>query len=129
MKVEFIDVIVIVGWAVAIASILLQSLYIRPLVTWFEFTLLFLVSSLSGALLENLETVVVGFVGAFVLAVIIAYSFLTLPSLLGIAGVAGAALSTSAIVMVFRNAFPNTFVCVLLGGLFGSFIGERFKLR
>jgi len=123
------DAGVTVGWAVIIASIFAQALFVRQTLTELDIVLLFLASAVAGAVLVDIETLVLSFVIAFGLSVVFAYFCLVLPSLLGLAGVAGEALYSAAIVMIFRSVFPSPFIFILLGGFLGSFIGEMLRLR
>jgi len=120
--------LVAVGWAIVIASVFVQSLYVRPALTEFEIILLFLASAVAGAVLVDIEKLIVSFFLAIGLAIFLSYFCLVLPSVLGFAGVAGEALYSAAIVMLFRSVFPAPFIFILLGGLLGSFIGERLNL-
>jgi len=129
LKVELLDLAVIAGWAVAITSIIVNSLYVRPLLTWVDIVLLFVASAMSGMMLVDLESVVVGFVVAFALATVMTYILLCLPTILGISGAIGEVLSSGAVVMVFRSIFPVPFILILIGGFFGSFLGEKFRTR
>jgi len=129
LRIELRDAAVTAGWAVAIDSVILRALYFRPFLMELDFLLLFLASVLVGAVLVDIETVVASFVGAFVLAVAIAYFCLTLPDILGVVGAAGRALSSGAIVMVFKSIFPLPLLVILFGCLLGSIVGERLNLR
>ena len=129
LRVEFRDIAATVGWAIVIASIVLQALYIRFFLTELELILLFLVSTVVGSVLVDVGKVVVGFVGAVALAIVIAYFCLILPSMLRIAGVTGEAMYSGAIVMIFRSTFPIPLIAILFGGFFGSFVGEMLRLR
>lgn len=123
------DVLVTLGWAIAVASISVQALYVRPILTQHEIVLLFVVSVVAGMILVDLEILVSSFFVAFGLAFSLAYFCLVLPSLLGIAGPAGEVLYSGAVVLIFRAVFPAPFFVILIGGFFGSFLGERLKLR
>jgi len=90
---------------------------------------MFVVSAVVGAVLVDIETVAVSFVGAFALAVALVYVCFTLPGLLGIVGALSEVLYRAAVVMVFKSIFPFPLIVVLIGGFFGSILGEMMNLR
>lgn len=90
---------------------------------------MFLISALAGICLSDVESLVLGFVIAFGLAIAFSYVCLILPALLGLVGPAGEALYDAAIVMIFRSVFPGPFFLILLGGFMGNFVGDRWVLR
>lgn len=123
------DVATTVGWAIVIASIVSQALYVRVSLIELDLILLFLTSVVAGSVVADLETLIASFLAAMVLGLLMIYSLLTLPSILKIAGVASGDLYSGAILMIFRNVFPIPLIIVLFGGLLGSFVGERLRLR
>jgi len=122
------DAGVTLGWAVMVASLIVQALYVRQALTESEIVLLFVVSVVAGALLVDIERMVLSFVMAFGLAVVFSYFCLILPSLLGLVGVAAEALYSAAVAMIFPAVFPSPFFVTILGGFLGSFIGESLNL-
>jgi len=127
-RLELRDVAATTGWAVVLASIVLQALYVRASVAEFEIVLLFFGSVIVGAVLADLERLILGCVAAIALSVVIMYVCLNLPVVLHLAA-AAEALGSGAIVMIFRGIFPIPIVAILFGGLLGSYIGERLQFR
>lgn len=128
MKDNLWKIVVTVGWGVIVASLSLQALYIRPLLSALDIFLLFLASVAAGMVLVDVKAVVLSFVVALAIAISLMYFCLTLPSTLGIAGDLTEALQSGAVVMVFKGIFPTSVLAILFGGFFGSIIAERLRL-
>lgn len=127
-RVELRDVAATAGWIILLSAVILPALYVRASLTELDLVLLFLGSAVVGAVLADLEKLIISFVVAVPSSLVIIYAFLNLPVFLNLA-VAGEALGAGAIVMIFRAIFPISIVIILFGGLLGSFIGERLNLR
>ena len=128
LRLQLRDVTATTGWAVVLASVVLQALYVRASLTEFEIVLLFFGSVVVGAVLADLERLILSCVAAIALSVVIMYICLNLPAILHLA-TAAEALGEGAIVMVFRGIFPIPIIAILFGGLLGSYIGERLQFR
>jgi len=122
------DALASLGWAVVLAFVFLQALYFRGFLIESDLVLLFLGSALVGAIVADVEMLVLIFIGAMSLASFIVYFCLYLPVVLGLV-IAGGALEEGVIVMIFRSVFPFAIVLILFGGFFGTYIGERLNLR
>jgi hypothetical protein len=122
------DALASLGWAVVLAFVFLQALYFRGFLIESDLVLLFLGSALVGAIVADVEMLVLIFIGAMALATFIVYFCLYLPVVLGLV-IAGGALEEGVIVMIFRSVFPFAIVLILFGGFFGTYIGERLNLR
>jgi len=105
-----------------------QAFYVTDSLSEFDLVLLFLGSTVVGAILVDLERLVLSFVVALSLSVLITDVCMNLPIILGLAA-AGEALQAGAIVAIFRGIFPIAVVVILFGGFFGSFVGEKLRLR
>jgi len=128
LRLQLRDVAATAGWAVVLASIALQALYVRASLTELETVLLFFGSVVVGVVLADLEKLIMGCVAAIALSVVIMYVCLNLPAILHLTA-ASEALGEGAIVMIFRGIFPIPIIAILFGGLLGSYIGERLQFR
>lgn len=128
VRLELRDIAATVGWAIVLASVFLQALYVRGFLIESDLILLFLGSAVVGAVLVDVDKLVLSFFAAVGLAVVVEFFCLNLPVTLQLA-VAGEALQSGAVVMLFRSIFPIAIVLILFGGFLGSFVGERLNLR
>lgn len=114
-------------WAVLMASIILQNLYVHPLLDSLGLALLLLASFYAGFVIEDLRRVVVGWVAALVFSALMMFLVLSLPLFLGRAWSFGLTQEFFAgiIVMIFRAMFPNVIVLSLLLASLGAFISEK----
>jgi len=127
------SILVALGWAVAICSVILQVLYTSSGsgLLWYHYALLFLVSMLGGIAIVDLKDVILGYFIVFPL------SFATLIFVMGILpGVTGKLQSGTmaldviggmAINLVMRITFPGVWVLCLLGSILGCGIGEKIE--
>jgi hypothetical protein len=115
------------GWAVMIASIVLQRIYIQPLLTWLDYVLLFLVNFLAGVVILSAKRVLIGCIFATMLAMFLMFLILSMPAFLGwVRHVESAEyLYFGSIVMIFKAMFPSAFVACFLGAVFGGLVGEE----
>ncbi|MEM3054686.1 MAG: hypothetical protein QXM52_03140 [Candidatus Bathyarchaeia archaeon] len=109
------------------ASIILQNLYVHPLLDAVSLTLLLLASFYAGFVIEDLRRVVIGWVTALVLSALIMFFILSLPLFLGRAWSFSLTQEFFAgiIVMIFRAVFPNVIVLSLLSAFLGAIISEK----
>jgi hypothetical protein len=121
--------LMILCWAVIMASIILQNLYVRPLLDNVGLTLLLLASFYAGFVIEDLRRVVIGWVAALVFSALIMFFVLSLPLFLGRAWSFGLTQEFFAgiIVMIFRAVFPNVIVLSLLSASLGAIISEKIN--
>lgn len=127
------NILVTVGWALMMASVILQALYERLALETLDLVFLFFISVVAGVVLIEADAIIYGWLGSLLMSAAMIFAFLTLPATLGVLGhvASGGALATGATVVVFRSMIlPSpTFLICLVGGLAGGFIGERFRLR
>jgi hypothetical protein len=124
-------IIVAFGWAFLISSIILQVLYVTPVMSWPHYILLVLVSTVCGMLIVDLQDVVL----SYFLVLLFSFSLTTfflgvLPSLTGALQsgfMASDLVVSSAIMMIIRSTFPSVWVLCLLAGVIGGGIGERIE--
>ena len=112
------------------ASIMLQALYVSPMLGWLHWVLLAFASFFSGVVLVDLKTIVLGYFPVLALSLLIVLFFLAgLPVITGgiLLGVFMDTLSVSAILVV-RSTFPGVWIMCLLAGVFGGGVGERLHL-
>jgi hypothetical protein len=135
LRETIIDLAITLGWAILFASIMLQYLYLPKysLVATIllappleNVILLFSTSLLAGMLLIDPLKVVSAFIIAFATALLIMFTALLSPVLLGTAtgSYAGNAISTGAIGFIFGSVFPTATFTTLLGGFAGGILGE-----
>lgn len=122
-------VLVMIGWAVIDASIVLNSLYERansPL-SPFHLAALLAVSAFAGFVLVDARIIVLSFVGSFSLSIFLMVFCLTLPGTLGIFSyyIVREVLLEGSIVMIVRSVLPAPLIICLMGGFFGGIVGER----
>lgn len=132
MKGRLKEFLVTVGWSINTASSVLQAIYQPryypgyPLAA-FNVVFLFVMSVLAGMVLVDVEIVVFGYVGALSLSVLLMFVSLSLPALLGevIYAPLKDVLYSGIVVLIFQTIFPGVIILCLMGGLLGSFFGER----
>jgi len=130
MKDALKDHLVVVGWGVIEACIVLQALLKGPMLTMVDLFFLFVVSMLASMILVDVRKVVLGLFGSLLLSFLILFFCLTLPVTLGLVReVFWDMVSTTAITMIFRGVFPFAIIACFLGGLFGGIVGERWRFR
>lgn len=125
-------IIILATWATMISSIILQTLYSSPTLTWFQYLFLFLISTLSGILIADLKEIVLGYFIVVILSLfMMTFCLAMLPSITGKVlpdpSLADLLIQT-AIVMVVRATFPSVWICCLLAVILGSAIAEYFKI-
>jgi len=126
------DFLVVIGWALILSSIILQSLYIREFLTFMDLLALFFASVFAGVILVDAERILYGFVGVIVLCLLLVFLCLTLPIALGKLQSAdlAQALYGATLIMIFRSMLATaTPVVVLIGGLVGGALGEWMRFR
>lgn len=119
------------GWTILISSIILQALYISPMLMWFHWLLLLLASILSGILLVDLKRIVLSYFVVVALSLfVIIFCLALLPVIAGkvLLETVVDTLLGSAMVMVVRSTFPGVWIMCLLGGILGGGIGERLRV-
>jgi hypothetical protein len=111
------------------ASIILQNLYVHPLLDNVGLTLILLASFYAGFVIEDLRRVVIGWVAALVFSALMMFFVLSLPLFLGRAWSFGLTQEFFAgiIVMIFRAVFPNVIVLSLLSASLGAIISEKIN--
>jgi len=121
---------ILAAWAAIISSIILQALYSSPMLTWFHYLSLFLISTLSGILIADLKEIILGYFIVVLLSVLIIICCLAiLPSITGkVLPSLVDLLVQSAIVLVMRSTFPSVWILCLLAVILGSAIAEYFKI-
>ena len=131
MKEKLKDALVVVGWGVTSASIILRSLYEGASLTWLDYGSIFLVAVLAGSILVDIERIVYGLVPSILFSIFILFFCLTLPATLGKVGRFAPleAFYSGVVVMVFRSVFPITIIMSFLGGFVGGLVGERLRVR
>ena len=131
LKEKLKDALVVVGWGVTSASIILRSLYEGASLTWLDYGAIFLVAVLAGSILVDIERIVYGLVPSILFSIFILFFCLTLPATLGKVGRFAPleAFYSGVVVMVFRSVFPITIIMSFLGGFVGGLVGERLRVR
>ncbi|MCZ2856586.1 MAG: hypothetical protein O2U62_05795 [Candidatus Bathyarchaeota archaeon] len=131
MKEKLKDALVVAGWGVTTASIILQSLYGGASLTWLDYVSVFLVAVLAGSILVDIERIVYGLIPSILFSVFILFFCLTLPATLGKVGRFAPleAFYSGVLVMVFRSIFPITIIVSFLGSFVGGLLGEKLRVR
>jgi len=123
---------ILAAWATIISSIILQALYSSPMLIWFHYLSLFLISTLSGILIADLKEIILGYFIVVLLSVlIIIFCLAILPGITGkilLDPSLADLLVQSAIVLVMRSTFPSVWILCLLAVILGSAIAEYFKI-
>jgi len=124
-------VLVAVGWSFLISSIILQALYVTPVLSWPFYVLLVLASLICGMLIVDLKDIILSYF------VVLLFSFSTITFFLGVLPSLTGKLQTgfltsdlvvsSAVLMIVKSTFPGVWVFCLLSGIFGGGIGERIE--
>ncbi len=123
-------VLIVPAWAGTVSAIVLQRLFTSPSLTVWEWTLIFASSVFAGTVGGELENAVLGFAATLVLSALIIGSVLLLPVTLGLTGPLWQNIAEQgAAVEVFQSLFPFTLVLILIGGILGSIVAERFELN
>ena len=125
------DLSVTVAWSLIMSSIMLQSLYERPLLTALDLTLLFLASFFAGLILVDAGIIVFGYMGSLVLSLLTMFVSLSLPALLGRVKYLEleSLVYSEALSSIVRIVFPVVLVICLVGAFLGGIMGEHFGLR
>ena len=125
------DMLIVVGWAVLIASITLQGLYERLNLTIWDMGLLFAVSVIAGMVLVDAGVIILGYIASLTISMVIMFICLILPAALGklVHVLLGDLLYQEAIILIFRSMIPIPVVLCIMGGLVGGIMGESLKLR
>lgn len=131
MKEKLKDALVVAGWGVTTASIILRSLYEGASLTWLDYVSVFLVAVLAGSLLVDIERIVYGLIPSILFSIFILFFCLTLPATLGKVGRFAPleAFYSGVLVMVFRSIFPITIIVSFLGSFVGGLLGEKLRVR
>ena len=131
MKEKLKDALVVAGWGVTTASIILRGLYEGASLTWLDYVSVFLVAVLAGSILVDIERIVYGLIPSILFSIFILFFCLTLPATLGKVGRFAPleAFYGGVLVMVFRSIFPITIIMSFLGGFVGGLIGEKLRVR
>lgn len=119
---------VMLGWALMLSAVVLSALYRGPSLDWLEWALLIAVCMFAGAVLVDLDAVVLGFFGAFLLSMAVSFLCLSLPALLGILEHAAQkeALFQWAVVLVVRTLVPLPLMYCFAASVIGAFLSEHF---
>ncbi len=131
LKEKLKDALVVAGWGVTTASIILRSLYGGASLTWLDYVSVFLVAVLAGSILVDIERIVYGLIPSILFSVFILFFCLTLPATLGKVGRFAPleAFYSGVLVMVFRSIFPITIIVSFLGSFVGGLLGEKLRVR
>lgn len=131
------------GWALMIASIVLQALYsghsadiavlttYGPTLTMVDLALLFVSSVFAGLVLVDVEWVVTSCFGALGISSFIMFLCLTLPITLGIIAnpILKQYLVEGALILIIRSLVPSGIITCLMGGLSGGILGEMLAIH
>jgi hypothetical protein len=123
---------IILIWAITASAIILQALYVQPLLTWHHYLFLFIASILPGILLADLKEIIIGyfimcllslFIMTFSLAIlpVISGKVPPIPSLIDM-------LLQSALITIFRSTLPSVWILCLISAILGSAIAEYLKI-
>lgn len=125
------DILIVAGWGVTTASIILQSLYKGMSLTWLDYMLILVVAVLAGLILVDLEKIVYSLLPSILLTLFVLFFCLTLPATLGKVGRFAPleAFYSGVFVMIFRSVFPITIIICFLGAFVGGLIGEKLGVR
>lgn len=131
LKEKLKDALVVLGWGVTMASIILRNLYEKAGLAALDYVPIFLVAVLAGLILVDAEKVFYGLIASILFSVFMMVFCLTLPATLGKVGrfAPVEALYSGAIVMIFQSLFPFTIILSFLGCFAGGLVGERLRLR
>jgi len=115
-------------WVVAVASVLLQNLYVRPTLDYVGVALVLLASFFAGIVIMDLKEVVLGWVAFLILLLVIAFSVLSLPLLLRRVphpDLLSQQFYSGIFVVMLRATFPFLLLETLLASLLGAMFGAR----
>ena len=118
---------VMLGWALMLSAVVLSALYRGPSLDWLEWALLVAVCMFAGAVLVDLDVVVLGFFGAFLLSMVVGFLCLSLPAFLGVLEHAAQreALFQWSIVLVVRTLVPLPLMYGFAASMIGAFLREH----
>ncbi len=115
-------------WVVAVASVLLQNLYVRPTLDYVGVALVLLASFFAGIVIMDLKEVFLGWVAFLILLLVIAFSVLSLPLLLGRVphpDLLSQQFYSGIFVVMLRATFPFLLLETLIASLLGAVFGAR----
>jgi hypothetical protein len=108
--------------------VLVHTILANGSLSVFDCGLLFVVGSVAGYLMVDLEKVIIGSLLSFGLCVLILFVELSLAAVLGI--VSNAAFNQIVYIqaarIIFPNAFPVPFIINIVSSILGEYMGERF---
>lgn len=118
---------VMLGWAIMLSAVVLSALYRGPSLDWLEWALLIAVCMFAGAILVDLDVVVLSFFGAFLLSMLVDFLCLSLPAYLGVLEHAAQreALFQWAAILVVRTVVPLPLMYCFAVSLVGAFLREH----
>lgn len=133
------NLLVIMGWAVSIAAVVLQAFYsghsyhigalttYGPSMTAFDTVLLLVPSAFAGLILVDAGFILLSCFAALGVSTLIVFLCIISPNILGIVAhpVLQQELMRAALIFIFRSFVPAGIILCLVGGVLGGIAGER----
>jgi len=118
---------VMLCWTTMFSAIVLNALYRDLVLNWFDWILLLAVCLFAGAVIVDIDVVVLGFFSAFLLSLLVIFLCLSLPAMLGVLQhiAQREALYQWAVVLVARTLVPLPLMYCFAASLVGAFLRER----
>jgi hypothetical protein len=124
---------ILTGWAFIISSIILQSLYISPLLLWFHYILLFITSLLCGMIIVDLKDIILGYFFVIPISLLtMIFCLAVLPEITGkilLTSLSLDMLIQSAVIIILRSTFPSVWILCLIAAILGAALGEKLKIN
>jgi len=121
------EVLAVLLWGVAIASLLARSLFQGSFPGLLDFGLFAAFGLTAGAVIGDLEKTIFGFAAAMALGTFLAFLLAVLPALTGVVPPPGdQTVYTLWFSIIFRAVFPLPLIISLMTGLIGAGIGETY---
>jgi hypothetical protein len=129
LNASFKNLLVILGWSIIVASIILQRLYQGPLLLAQDYFIVFVASILAAMIIVDAKTIILGWMGSTLISISIMLVCLSLPGIVDEVSTNFVLefLYAGAIVMIFRAIFPVTIILIFIGAIIGGIIGERIQ--
>ncbi len=118
---------IVLLWAVAVASIYTQALLRESDITFIDLAAVAVVCLLAGAAMGDIGDALVGYIASTVLSLGATFLMATIPlSIWTIPSFTGSLLTSIWAKILFRALFPFAFIIYLVASIIGSALGERF---
>ena len=121
------DVILVLLWAVSIASIFAQAVFQRTTLTLYDLAILFVICVAAGAITRDFAKALFGYVGAMFIGMVILFLFTMIPVFTGEVSPQGEQfLVATWLAIIIQQAFPVPTILLFIGSMVGVGLAEHY---